>query len=36
MEGMVVFMIIHVEFSDGSSYDADDTHKSLEEFFRNK
>jgi hypothetical protein len=36
MEGMVVFMIVRVEFSDGSSYDAEDTHKSLEEFLRNK
>lgn len=36
MQGLVVFMVVRVELSDGSVYDADGTYKSLEEFFRDK
>lgn len=36
MQGLVVFMVVRVELSDGSIYDADRTYKSLEEYFRDK
>jgi hypothetical protein len=36
MKGLVVFMVVRVEFSDGSLYDAHTTYKALEEFFREK